>query len=246
MVKLTVEEHGNSLDEDSMDLGEAALSLKPPQNIAGTSNRKKSAKAVSVPAEPSDFQQVRLLSITLLPPTPRRPVVNTANPGTSLQSPFSYSGSLPAVSERHRVKRFWLGLSDVERKSFVNVEKKAVLKKMEVQEKHTCSCAVCIRNKTAINEELEGLYDSYDLELERFAGPGEGPPMIPPPRDFSKHPFQEHIGDEDEEEELEEVYSELLETDGRRFIEMMEQLAERRMAREEDAREHISHTKCYC
>ena len=222
--------------------------------------------------------------------------------------------------ERERIKEFWLGLGEDERKSLVKVEKDAVLKKMKEQQKHTCSCTVCGRKRNAIEEELEGLYDAYYLELEQFANQGEGPPMLPPPRDFPIRPprrlpsgyagqppsrgrIVEHVGD-DEDEDLEEVYSEdeveddeysddeppedyhtahdrdvadfltfgnslqvkgtqllelllsrygnmdlggiltvaddLLKNDGKRFIEMMEQLAERRMAREEDAREHFS------
>ncbi|ODA77239.1 hypothetical protein RJ55_06866 [Drechmeria coniospora] len=210
--------------------------------------------------------------------------------------------------ERERIKEFWLGLGEDERKSLVKVEKDAVLRKMKEQQKHTCSCTVCGRKRTAIEEELEGLYDAYYLELEQFANQGDGPPMLPPPpRDFpiraprrlpSRYPPQppshgrivEQVGDEDDED-LEEVYSEgegegegddfsddeppeefnnphdrdladfltfgnslqvkggilsvaddLLKNDGKRFIEMMEQLAERRMAREEDAREHLSRT----
>ncbi|KPM34509.1 Stress response protein NST1 [Neonectria ditissima] len=223
--------------------------------------------------------------------------------------------------ERERIKEFWLGLGEDERKSLVKVEKDAVLKKMKEQQKHTCSCTVCGRKRTAIEEELEGLYDAYYLELEQFANQGEGPPMLPPPRDFSlrqprglpssyvnQQPSRgrivEHVGDDEDEDELEDGYSDdeveddeysddeppeefhnshdrdvadfltfgnslqvkgtqllesllrrygnmdlggiltvaddLLKNDGKRFIEMMEQLAERRMAREEDAREHFS------
>ncbi|KAK0386988.1 hypothetical protein NLU13_5302 [Sarocladium strictum] len=207
--------------------------------------------------------------------------------------------------ERERIKEFWLGLGEDERKSLVKVEKDAVLKKMKEQQKHTCSCTVCGRKRTAIEEELEGLYDAYYLELEQFANQGEGPPMLaPPPRDYPTRPLRglpspypthppargrivEHVDLEAEEDEVEEIYSEdevddddysddeppddygdsherdvadfltfgnslqvkggiltvaddLLKNDGKRFIEMMEQLAERRMAREEDAREHVS------
>lgn len=224
--------------------------------------------------------------------------------------------------ERERIKEFWLGLGEDERKSLVKVEKDAVLKKMKEQQKHTCSCTVCGRKRTAIEEELEGLYDAYYVELEQFANQGEGPPMLPPSRDFALRPprrlpssysgqppsrgrIVEHVGDDEDEDELEEVYSDdeaddddysddeppeeefhsshgrdvadfltfgnslqvkgtqllelllhrygnmdlggiltvaddLLKNDGKRFIEMMEQLAERRMAREEDAREHFA------
>ncbi|KAL2177031.1 salt tolerance down-regulator-domain-containing protein [Thermothelomyces heterothallicus CBS 202.75] len=219
--------------------------------------------------------------------------------------------------ERERIKEFWLGLSESERKSLVKVEKDAVLKKMKEQQKHTCSCTVCGRKRTAIEEELEGLYDAYYEELEQYANhpnQGEGPPMLRPRRSFgsmggmrprglhsrysnhqpSRGRIMDDAGDEEEEEaeaeddgegeeEGEGVYSEeeleddmysedeqepseelhrsdyaadffnfgnsltvqggiltvaddLLKNDGKKFIEMMEQLAERRMAREEDAR----------
>ena len=230
--------------------------------------------------------------------------------------------------ERERIKEFWLGLSEKERKSLVKVEKDAVLKKMKEQQKHTCSCTVCGRKRTAIEEELEGLYDAYYEELEQYANhPGQGDPSStfsparrhPPsrPSAYSNHqPSRGHIeraGDDDDDDddgedeysdELEEdddyseedpsedayrqdsvrdqffsfgnsltvqgrdrfpilpsflqsfpfsgagnnaygssslggiltVADDLLKNDGKKFIEMMEQLAERRMAREEDAR----------
>ncbi|KAK8918213.1 Stress response protein NST1 [Metarhizium anisopliae] len=257
------------------------------------------------------------------------PVISTSVPRMTSQDVSRPSGmsrdkiwSTSNHEERERIKEFWLGLGEDERKSLVKVEKDAVLKKMKEQQKHTCSCTVCGRKRTAIEEELEGLYDAYYLELEQFANHGDGPPMLQPPsRDFPPRPrhrlpsnytpqqpshgrIVEHVGDEDEEDELEEVYSEdeadddeysddeppeqfhnpydrdmtdflafgsslqvkgtqllesllsvygnmdlggiltvaddLLKNDGKRFIEMMEQLAERRMAREEDAREHFS------
>ncbi|KAL8376990.1 hypothetical protein RB595_007901 [Gaeumannomyces hyphopodioides] len=222
--------------------------------------------------------------------------------------------------ERQRIKEFWLGLGEDERKSLVKVEKDAVLKKMKEQQKHTCSCTVCGRKRTAIEEELEGLYDAYYEELESFANQpnhnGEAPPMLGPSRHFastggytsqvmpSSYPPQqpsrgrivEHVGDDDDdegdedyseededdeeeddeeeeneysdEEEPEEIHrdhptehqtdffnfgnsltvqggiltvaDDLLKNDGKKFIEMMEQLAERRMAREEDAKDQYS------
>ncbi|KAI0597794.1 salt tolerance down-regulator-domain-containing protein [Biscogniauxia sp. FL1348] len=213
--------------------------------------------------------------------------------------------------ERERIKQFWLGLGEDERKSLVKVEKDAVLKKMKEQQKHTCSCTVCGRKRTAIEEELEGLYDAYYQELESFAnqphnhpngppmfgpkrfGPMSGlhppghPPGALPSRYPNHHPPQsrivEHVDNDDDDVEAEEysdeddldddededepeeiprdsytndffnfgqsltvkggiltVADDLLKNDGKKFIEMMEQLAERRMAREEDARDHYS------
>ena len=71
--------------------------------------------------------------------------------------------------ERERIKEFWLSLGEEERKSLVKIEKEAVLRKMKEQQKHSCSCTVCGRKRTAIEEELEVLYDAYYEELEQYA-----------------------------------------------------------------------------
>ncbi|KAI1153955.1 hypothetical protein F4825DRAFT_413439 [Nemania diffusa] len=228
----------------------------------------------------------------------------TARPsGISREKIWNTSGP----EERERIKQFWLGLGEEERKSLVKVEKDAVLRKMKEQQKHTCSCSVCGRKRTAIEEELEGLYDAYYQELESYANQPHthGPPMFaqkqfspisglhPPgimPSGYSNHhPSRGHIvehvdneedeleggdgeytdeGDVEEEEDEDEpeeisrdpyandffnfgasltvkggiltVADDLLKNDGKKFIEMMEQLAERRMAREEDTAHYSS------
>ncbi len=71
--------------------------------------------------------------------------------------------------ERERIREFWLSLGEDERKSLVKIEKEAVLRKMKEQQKHSCSCTVCGRKRTAIEEELEVLYDAYYEELEQYA-----------------------------------------------------------------------------
>ena len=71
--------------------------------------------------------------------------------------------------ERERIREFWLSLGEDERKSLVKIEKEAVLRKMKEQQKHSCSCSVCGRKRTAIEEELEVLYDAYYEELEQYA-----------------------------------------------------------------------------
>lgn len=198
--------------------------------------------------------------------------------------------------ERERIKDFWLNLGEEERKSLVKVEKEAVLKKMKEQQKHSCSCSVCGRKRTAIEEELEVLYDAYYEELEQYANQQQLPSQTSisssrnhinrPPRpgritevlhsDDSEASYDEEeeedlseddlltdddLSDENEEEYSDEEYAEdhappeffkfgnsltvkggiltvaddLLKNDGKKFIEMMEQLAERRMQREEEA-----------
>lgn len=71
------------------------------------------------------------------------------------------------IEERERIREFWLSLGEDERKSLVKIEKEAVLRKMKEQQKHSCSCSVCGRKRTAIEEELEVLYDAYYEELEQ-------------------------------------------------------------------------------
>lgn len=217
--------------------------------------------------------------------------------------------------ERQNIKDFWLSLSEEERKSLLRIEKEAVLRKMKQQQKHSCSCTVCGRKRTAIEEELEVLYEGYYEELEQYAH-HDHPPLpstdgmmpdplhhdrphplaAPPPNPLHKtSQLQEHFDDDFSEDEEEEEYSDdedeysddiepvhrsgvpdfltfgqsltvkgiltpwleklyeckalklnnadnlltvaddLLKNDGRKFIEMMEQLAERRMQRENDA-----------
>ncbi|KAL0088106.1 salt tolerance down-regulator-domain-containing protein [Phycomyces blakesleeanus] len=71
--------------------------------------------------------------------------------------------------ERHQIREFWLQLGEADRRSLVKVEKEAVLRKMKEQQKHSCNCSVCGKKRTAIEDELEVLYDAYYEELERYA-----------------------------------------------------------------------------
>ncbi|KAI6362301.1 Stress response protein nst1 [Pyricularia grisea] len=277
------------------------------------------------------------------PPSP----IPHASPGRASGISKEKIWNTSSQEERQRIKEFWLGLGEEERKSLVKVEKDAVLKKMKEQQKQTCSCTVCGRKRTAIEEELEGLYDAYYEELESFANQpnpnGDVPPMLGPtghfgstaytsqvmpskypPRQPSRGRIVEHCGDDEDDDDGEDEYSEeeldddedysddeepeemhrqrpteyqtdffnfgnsltvqgtrfheslnslppyaksymeqvlkyvfrrdvdhslggiltvaddLLKNDGKKFIEMMEQLAERRMQREEDAKEQFA------
>jgi hypothetical protein len=180
----------------------AAASQLPPGNHAHSHTNGSSHHHVSLPMPP--------LASTSMP----------RGPGISKEKIWNTSSQ----EERERIKEFWLSLGEEERKSLVKVEKDAVLKKMKEQQKHSCSCTVCGRKRTAIEEELEVLYDAYYEELEQYAnhqGDG-GPPMMPPPRRFgaigglqppnrlppafngqqpSRGRIVEQIGDDDEEEE---------------------------------------------
>ncbi|KAA8646154.1 putative stress response protein Nst1 [Aspergillus tanneri] len=233
------------------------------------------------------------MSHPLVPPLPPHFGSRTILKSTKDRSIWNTS----TQEERENIKTFWLELGEEERRQLVKVEKDAVLKKMKEQQKHSCSCTVCGRKRTAIEEELEVLYDAYYEELEQYANNNQGSfengPPIPPPRLYHPplrspghhtrthgqfHPSRGRVEVPDEDEDLEEDYDEdeeddepysdedfededtraaradffafgnsltvkdgiltvaddLLKNDGKHFIDMMEQLAERRMQREED------------
>lgn len=135
-----------------------------------------------------------------------------------------------SLEERENIRTFWFELGEEERRQLVKVEKDAVLKKMKEQQKHSCSCTVCGRKRTAIEEELEVLYDAYYEELEQYANNNqgsfdEGAPIIPPPRLYQPplrspgqhtrthgqfHPSRGRVQElpEDDDEDLEDDYDE--------------------------------------
>ena len=233
------------------------------------------------------------------PPPPPPPVSAVPSRGTHPQVNDRIWNTSTA-EERERIKEFWLSLEETDRRSLVKVEKEAVLKKMKEQQKHSCSCSVCGRKRTAIEEELEVLYDAYYEELEQYANhqqisledetslipPPNAyaamrslPPRLVPPLTTGQRPDRGKVAEilEEDDDDLEDDYSDeeedleysdeepepdprdratdffnfgnsltvqggiltvaddLLKNDGKKFIEMMEQLAERRMAREEEA-----------
>lgn len=152
-----------------------------------------------------------------------RPHVSTVS-NAALRSAHRMSNDLwnpTTQTERDQIKEYWLQLGEDERRNLVRIEKEAVLKKMKEQQKHSCSCSVCGRKRTAIEEELEVLYDAYYEELEQFATPVAGSNM-PPPRTAYRRPqhqvpgafssssrVQELDDDEDEYDDEEEYeYSE--------------------------------------
>ncbi|CAI2168691.1 12581_t:CDS:2 [Funneliformis geosporum] len=105
--------------------------------------------------------------------------------------------------ERQRIREFWLQLGEEERRSLVKVEKEAVLKKMKEQQKHSCSCSVCGKKRTAIEEELETLYDAYYEELESYANQQQqfGPSNIEYRNDTAEFDDEDDDEDYDDDDE---------------------------------------------
>lgn len=152
------------------------------------------------------------------PPPPPPPADNlSSNPTRKMSRDRIWNTS--TAEERERIKEFWLSLEESQRRSLVKVEKEAVLKKMKEQQRNSCSCTVCGRKRTAIEEELEVLYDAYYEELEQYAHhqPRHGPitpsvsyPHIAPPstpysprlmsNSRPKGRMMEEIDDDDDDE----------------------------------------------
>ncbi|KAI0791080.1 salt tolerance down-regulator-domain-containing protein [Abortiporus biennis] len=77
-----------------------------------------------------------------------RPPANGSAPKSQQNNSKIWSTS--TTEERERIKEFWLGLGEEERRSLVKIEKEAVLKKMKEQQKHSCMCAVCGRKRFVV------------------------------------------------------------------------------------------------
>lgn len=122
------------------------------------------------------------------PPPPPPPALSTAALRSAHHISKDRIWNTSTAEERERIKEFWLSLGEEDRRSLVKVEKEAVLKKMKEQQKHSCSCTVCGRKRTAIEEELEVLYDAYYEELEQYANHQQidGTSIIPPRRGYGR------------------------------------------------------------
>lgn len=86
------------------------------------------------------------------PPSSNASAPHKPRPPAGTQSPQKNSKiwSTSTTEERERIKEFWLGLGEEERRNLVKIEKEAVLKKMKEQQKHSCSCAVCGRKRYVV------------------------------------------------------------------------------------------------
>jgi hypothetical protein len=80
--------------------------------------------------------------------TPKhRPSSNQAPSSRNNANAINKIWSTSSTEERERIKEFWLGLGEQDRRNLVKLEKEAVLKKMKEQQRHSCACAVCGRKR---------------------------------------------------------------------------------------------------
>jgi len=102
---------------------------------------------------------------------------------------------------------------------------------MKEQQKHTCSCSVCGRRRTVIEEELEMLYDAYYEELEHYEEDGKSKAQNS--NDTMEDDGFNFAKSLTVKGGILTVADDLLKNEGKKFLDMMEKLAERRMKREE-------------
>jgi Salt tolerance down-regulator len=175
-----------------------------------TSKRQKSKKKQgSIPSSNAISRTSTAVTRPSFPSVSNAALRSAHRMGDSLWNPSTQA-------ERENIKQFWLDLGEEERRSLVKIEKEAVLRKMKEQQKHSCSCSVCGRKRTAIEEELEVLYDAYYEELEQFANHDpdltNAPQLMAPPRptlrralqpipgSFSSRGRVQELGDDDEDD----------------------------------------------
>lgn len=148
------------------------------------------------------------------------------------------------TEERQRIREFWMQLSEIDRRSLIKVEKEAVLRKMKEQQRHSCNCSVCGKKRSAIEAELEVLYDAYYDELEQYAHRQQQnnyTTVIQCKKEINRR----SITAGDEKMELTDtltvkgavitVADDLLKNNGRKLLDMMEKLAERKLFKEREA-----------
>ncbi|KAJ1338795.1 hypothetical protein BSLG_006432 [Batrachochytrium salamandrivorans] len=191
-------------------------------------------------------------------------ILNHTNPTVIAAKPDDiwYVGD---AAERLRLRDFWLQLSEEDRSALVKLEKEAVLKKVRDQQKQTCSCHVCGRRRMVLGEELEVLYDAYYNELQQFANDhSSGNTSKPHPHRVSYHrhidDVMADIDDEDCDDESDSsgilefgtsltvkggiltVADDFLKNDGQKFLNLMEQLSQRRLQSTNDDEDDFAPT----
>lgn len=171
--------NGEDYYSDEADYGDPyhpddANGVYPHEHIDANGARKKSKKKRKNKGQGSELAYDNLASgyppgTAHGPPPPPPPPPSMARAFTKMRGDKDRIWNTSTQEERERIKEFWLSLGEEDRKSLVKIEKEAVLRKMKEQQKHSCSCTVCGRKRTAIEEELEVLYDAYYEELEQYA-----------------------------------------------------------------------------
>lgn len=152
--------------------------------------------------------------------------------------------------EKERVRQFWQELSYEDRRELVKIPKDTVMRKMKELKRTNCNCLMCGKKRLAI-EELENLYEAYHLrEVERSNKTGN---YLRP----ASHDSTDGAGSECNSSSHDQkvfnfsntltiqggvltVADDLLKNNGKKFIDMMDLLQQRRQEREQNEAEAMA------
>ncbi|KAJ2723337.1 Stress response protein nst1 [Coemansia sp. Benny D115] len=177
---------GSGLDFDS------SLGVVPMESSANTDTAP--ADSMCIPAEsPKKLVKSAKAAHSQLCPQPALPATAPTKPSRNLcKTPMSMSTfdssmgfcaegigmgkpfdprsdklwSTDLIDEQKQVRKFWLDLTNIERRMMVLIEKGIVLARVQEHQNFSCSCNVCTRKREAIEHELDSLYDCYYDELQ--------------------------------------------------------------------------------
>lgn len=124
----------------------------PPTSLAKRKKKKKAKSKASVSSQgiPELDEDSRALEHSSTPNSGSHWLVDTRNSAvTSSKKDDEFWSSMSNSEERQKIREFWLGLGEEERRSLVKVEKDAVLRKMKEQQKNSCNCSVCGKKRYA-------------------------------------------------------------------------------------------------
>lgn len=146
------------------------------------------------------------------------------------------------AEEKERVRQFWEGLTYEERRELVKIPKNTVMQKMRELKRTNCNCLMCGKKRMAI-EELESLYEAYHTrEMEKLKNIPSTKPrfedaseVIGPEIDYNNpNPDVFNFGNTlTIEGSVLTVADDLLKNNGKKFIDMMDLLQQRRQEREQ-------------
>ncbi|ODV91108.1 hypothetical protein CANCADRAFT_116805 [Tortispora caseinolytica NRRL Y-17796] len=67
--------------------------------------------------------------------------------------------------EQERIREFWLGLSEAERKDLVQIDKETFKEQLSMEHTNLCPCSVCGRRRSLMQGSLGSIYDSFYDEI---------------------------------------------------------------------------------
>lgn len=216
--------------------GEIEISNQGASSALGNKKKKKKKKSKLLPQlalqQDSDYPTSRIIT-----GGPQNSVVVTP-----MDAPHSHkkkkkdSEALNDIWEsstegQKALKDFWLTLPKDEQRKLVSISKESVLQAIRDNDKVNCDCSLCGRKRNAIEKELEVMYESY---CQDYSDP-----------DTAKDVSDAYLNDSQfvdslfnplwtgNKEEVMTIAEDLLSNNGSKFLDIMEKLAERRMARED-------------